>query len=87
MIYRIETPKNFHKILKKIPTDDLIKIRNRIRGLSENPRPNGVEKLSDDNNLYRVRQGKYRIVYKIYDDRLIVLIINVDHRRQVYKNL
>lgn len=85
MRYTIETPKNFHKVIKKIPFDDLMKIRNRIRGLADDPKPHGVEKL--DENLYRVRQGNYRILYKIYDKKLIVLIIDVDHRRDVYKNL
>ncbi len=85
MKYHIEIPNHFDKILKKIPKDDLIRIRNRIRQLAMEPRPYGVEKLDD--NLYRVRQGNYRILYKIYDDKLLVLIVTVDHRREVYKNL
>jgi mRNA interferase RelE/StbE len=85
MVYKIETPKDFEKLLKKIPHNDLIKIRDRIRSLVENPRPNGIEKLDD--NLYRIRQGNYRILYKIYDEKLIILIVTVDHRRQVYRNL
>ncbi len=85
MKYFIETPNNFDKLLKKIPKDDLIRIRNRIRELATEPRPYGVEKL--DENLYRVRQGNYRILYKIYDERLLVLIITVEHRREVYRNL
>lgn len=83
MNYTIETPGNFDKLLKKIPKDDLLRIRNRIRELAIEPRPYGVEKLDD--NLYRVRQGNYRILYKIYDNKLLVLIVTVDHRREVYK--
>lgn len=52
MIDKIETPKDFDKQLKKIPRNDLIKIRNRIRNLAENPRSHGIEKLEE--NLYRV---------------------------------
>lgn len=85
MRFKIQTPKNFDKTLKTIPLADLIKIRNRIRDLADTPKPHGVEKLDD--NLYRVRQGDYRIIYKIYEDKLIVLIVMVDHRRDVYKKL
>ena len=85
MKYTIETPRNFEKLLKKIPRNDLLRIRDRIRELAHDPRPYGVEKLDD--NLYRVRQGDYRIIYGIYDKKLVVLVITVEHRREVYKNL
>ena len=85
MKYTIEAPKNFDKILKKIPKVGILKIRNRIRALADEPRPFGVEKL--DENLYRVRQGNYRIIYKIYDHKLLIIIVLVDHRKEVYRHL
>ena len=56
----------------------------KIKSLSENPRPPGCQKLSGSEK-YRVRQGPYRIVYSIEDDRLIVTVVRVAHRRTVYR--
>ena len=58
----------------------------RIEALAEDPRPPGCEKLSGRANRYRVRQGAYRIVYSVEDDVLVVLVIKVGHRRDVYRN-
>ena len=59
----------------------------RIRRLSEDPRPPGCEKLGGQRNRHRVRQGAYRIVYTVADDVLIVLVVKVGHRRDVYRRL
>ncbi|TFG97276.1 MAG: type II toxin-antitoxin system RelE/ParE family toxin [Calditrichales bacterium] len=72
------------KELYKIPQKELPKITGRIQALSEDPRPTGCEKLSAQ-NAYRLRQGSYRIIYTIEDDKLIVLVIKVSHRRDVYR--
>jgi mRNA interferase RelE/StbE len=56
----------------------------RIRSLADDPRPPGCQKLSGSEK-YRVRQGSYRIVYTIKDDRLIILVIRIAHRRAVYR--
>jgi mRNA interferase RelE/StbE len=56
----------------------------RIRALADEPRPPGCQKLSGAQK-YRIRQGRYRIVYRIEDDRLIVTIVKVGHRRDVYR--
>ena len=61
------------------------RIDTRIRALSENPRPNGVTKLAGDENLYRIRVGDYRIIYQIQDKALLVLVIKIRHRREVYR--
>jgi mRNA interferase RelE/StbE len=57
----------------------------RIRSLGENPRPFGCEKLSGDLDRYRVREGSYRIVYSIDDNNLLVDVVKVGHRREVYR--
>lgn len=72
------------KELEAINKRDLRRITNRILSLSENPRPQGAEKLSD-NDKYRVRQGNYRIVYSVEDNNRTVLIVKVGHRREVYR--
>ena len=74
------------KELEAIPSKkDRQRITSRIRRLSENPRPPGCQKLSG-RDLFRIRQGVYRIVYSIQDEQLTVLVIKVGHRRDVYRD-
>jgi mRNA interferase RelE/StbE len=83
--YRITFKKSVTKDLRTIPKSDIKKILNKIDTLSENPRGEGCIKLSGKEN-YRVRQGLYRIVYEIQDNVLVVNVVKVAHRSQVYKN-
>jgi len=53
--------------------------------LAINPRPKGVKKLTGLDSLYRIRTGDYRIVYQVRDDRLIVLVVRIGHRKDVYR--
>jgi mRNA interferase RelE/StbE len=53
--------------------------------LIQNPRPPGVLKMSGADNLWRIRIGDYRVVYEIHDERLIVLVLRVAHRKDVYR--
>ena len=64
---------------------DRRRIVTRIQALGENPRPQGCEKLSGQLDRYRVREGNYRIVYAIDDDALLVDIVKVGHRKDVYR--
>ncbi len=59
----------------------------RIRALAEEPRPSGCVKLSGKEDLYRVRQGRYRIVYTIEDDQLVVIVIRIADRKEVYRKI
>lgn len=59
----------------------------RIDALAESPRPPGAESLSGLPGLYRIRVGDYRIVYQVLDEELIVLIVSIGHRREVYRRL
>ena len=63
---------------------DRQRIVRRIRGLAADPRPPGCEKLSG-RDRYRLRQGKYRIVYSIEDENLVVYVVKVGHRKDVYR--
>lgn len=58
-----------------------------IRGLATDPRPPGCAKLSGHSDLYRVRQGRYRILYEIQDAQLVVLVIRVADRKNVYRGI
>jgi len=71
------------KDLRKLPNRDVKRILRCIDALRNEPRPKGCEKLSAQER-YRVRQGVYRIVYEIEDDKLIIIVVKVGHRRDVY---
>jgi mRNA interferase RelE/StbE len=70
--------------MRRIPNRDLHRILATIDSLSEEPRPSGVEKLSGQEK-YRVRQGNYRIIYEINDKEVIVVVVKVGHRKNVYR--
>jgi mRNA interferase RelE/StbE len=82
--YEILFKESVWKDLKKIPKRDLKKIISRVEKLGDDPRPMGCEKLTGE-ELYRVRQGNYRIVYSIQDNELTVWVVKVGHRRDVYR--
>ena len=82
--YKILIKPSAAKELKKLPKNDAQRITSRIQSLSKEPRPFGCEKLSAQER-YRIRQGNYRIVYSIEDDKLIVYVIKIAHRSDVYK--
>lgn len=83
--YRITFKKSVAKDLRVIPKNDIKKILSKVDTLAVNPRGEGCIKLSGQEN-YRVRQGLYRIVYEIKDDVLVVNVVKVAHRSQVYKS-
>ena len=82
--YSIFFKDSVRKDLAAIPKNDLQRIIERIGNLAENPRPLGCEKLSGQEK-YRLRQGNYRIIYSIEDNQLIVWVVKVGHRREVYR--
>jgi mRNA interferase RelE/StbE len=82
--YKIFFKKSVEKDFKVIPKNDLGKILERIETLAENPRPPGCEKLTGQQK-YRLRQGRYRILYSIQDDELTVWVVNVGHRKGIYR--
>ncbi len=84
--YKIFLKPSAVKELGKISGKTLQKIVEKIENLATNPRPRGYEKLSNEKS-YRIRQGNYRILYTIEDDRLIVMVIKIGHRGDVYQRL
>jgi mRNA interferase RelE/StbE len=71
--------------LQRLPISVQKRIVVEVAALAENPRPVGVVKLAGDDNLWRIRVGDYRMVYEIHDNRLIVLVLRVAHRKDVYR--
>jgi mRNA interferase RelE/StbE len=84
-VYSIFFKESVRKDLDSIPGNDLRRIMERIGSLVDNPRPTGCEKLSGQEK-YRIRQGNYRIIYSIQDAELIVWVVKVGHRREVYRS-
>lgn len=83
--YSLAFKKSVAKDLRKIPNNDVERILECINLLCENPRADGCIKLSNQER-YRVRQGNYRIIYEIQDLELIILVVKVAHRNEVYRS-
>ncbi len=83
-LYSVRIKKSAEKELRALPKNDLKRVASRIDGLVVNPKPAGFEELSGQDRC-RIRQGKYRVVYVIDDDRRIVEIVKIGHRKDVYR--
>lgn len=84
--FEISFKRSVTKDLRSIPKHAVISVLERIQRLSDDPRGEGCVKLSGY-ELYRVRLGKYRIVYEIRDTELVVVVIKVSHRSNIYRSL
>ncbi len=82
--YKIVVKKSVAKDLKNIPKKDVQRILSAIEQLANDPRPPQSKKLSGQER-FRIRQGNYRILYTIEDDRLVVCVVKVGNRRDVYR--
>ena len=82
--YSLEIKKSAAKEIENLPKHELQIILRKIHSLTENPRPPGYEKLSGQDK-YRIRCGDYRILYTIEDMVLIVCVVKVGHRQDVYR--
>jgi mRNA interferase RelE/StbE len=86
MPYHVTVLPAADKAIARLPKHVRRRIAERLASLAADPRPVGSVKLSGHES-YRIRVGDYRIVYTIEDDRLIVLVIEVGHRREVYRRM
>lgn len=82
--YNALITKSASKELEAVPLKDRQRIVTRIRGLANDPRPSACEKLSGEDK-YRLRQGDYRILYEIIDSDLIVTVVRISDRKDVYR--
>lgn len=85
MAYQVELTPAAQRQLKSFDKQMQRQLLARVARLSDNPRPNGVEKLKGAEDLYRIRSGNYRIIYTINDKQLLVLIVRIGDRKEVYK--
>ena len=84
-MYRVEIGPRARRDMRKLSPEIQDQLHPVIQSLSSDPRPPGCRKLVGEKSLWRVRSGNYRIVYEIQDERLIVLLLKVGHRREIYR--
>ena len=84
MTYALLIERRAQRSLSRIAVQDRERISDAIRRLAEEPRPHGVKKLSG-RDAWRIRVGDYRILYEIHNERLLILVIDIGHRREIYR--
>ena len=84
MTYKLSILRRAQKQLAKIPANDYKKIKKTILDLARDPRPPGSKKLKGRDG-WRIRQGDFRVIYEIQDDRLIIIVLKVGNRRDIYR--
>lgn len=87
MEYSIEFRPAVLKSLKRFPKRDLVRIKKKIEELGSNLPDPKTTKMKGDNSFHKVRSGNYRIIYEIHNDRLVILVVKVGHRKDVYKKI
>ncbi len=85
MAYSILLAPSAERQLKALAESIQKRIVKRLRMLTGNPRPQGVKKLAGEDDLYRIREGDYRIIYTIRDKELIVLVVKIGDRKEIYR--
>ena len=83
--YEIEITRTAEKQLKKLAREDQARVVAAIVALADEPRPRGSRKLAGYDDVFRIRVGSYRILYSVSGGRLVIIILKVGHRREVYR--
>jgi len=88
MSYKVRIAEKLEKTLARIGKKDRERIFDRISLLESDPRPKESKKLKGQNKatIYRIRSGNYRILYTIEDEILLVLVVDIDHRKNIYRD-
>jgi mRNA interferase RelE/StbE len=85
--YSIEFKRSAAKVLRKISNPDRRRIRDKIDSFADNLPDPAITKMKGDNPFHRVRAGDYRIIYEIHEDILLILVLKIGHRKEVYRRL
>ena len=83
--YEIQVSPAARRDIKKLPHEIRRRVIAKIDDLAEDPRPHGYTQLKSNDVRYRIRVGDYRIIYKVFDDILVVLVINIGDRKEIYR--
>ena len=83
--YEIEISRTAEKQLKRLSVDDQLRVVRAVLALAEEPHPRGSRKLSGYDDVFRIRVGRYRVLYSVFENRLVIIILKVGHRKDVYR--
>jgi mRNA interferase RelE/StbE len=83
--YEVQLVASARRELLKLPARTRVKVADAIRALATDPRPTGCKKLAGNADYFRIRVGDYRILYEVRDREILVLVIKIGHRRDVYR--
>lgn len=84
--YDIEITRTAEKQLKALPREDQRRLAATFLALADEPRPRGSRKLTGYDDVFRVRVGRYRVLYSVSDRKLTIIILKLGHRREVYRH-
>lgn len=87
MRYSVEFRPAVLKSMKRLPKKELRQIKNKIDDLAGNLPDPAITKMKGNNTFHRIRTGEYRIIYEIHAGHLVILVVKVSHRKDVYKRL
>ncbi len=87
MAYVVEIDTKAAREIRQLPRHEQERIITRALALADHPRPAGCVKLSGVSDYWRIRSGNYRIIYQILDARLVIIVVKVGHRRDVYRGM
>ena len=85
--YRIEVSATAEKQLRKLRREDQIRVLRAIQPLATEPTPPGSRKIRGYDDVFRIRVGTYRVLYRVVGRRLLIIILKIGHRREIYRSL
>lgn len=83
--YSVELTRTAEKQLRRVAKRDRSRLLDAIEALGTKPRPQGARKLQGYEDIYRIRVGQYRVVYEVIDDRVVVIVLKLGHRKDIYR--
>ena len=86
-MYTVQLTKPVTEFIRGQPPKIQRQLTNKLKRLKENPRPYNCRKIKGADNIYRLKSGDYRIVYQVFDNNILVLVLRIGHRDYVYKRL
>ena len=85
--YRIEVSATAEKQIRKLPRDEQMRVLRAIRPLANEPNPPGSRRVRGYDDVFRIRVGTYRVLYRVEGRRLLIIILKIGHRREIYRSL
>ena len=83
--YEIEISRTAEKQLRKLAEEDQLRVARAVIALAGQPRPRGSRKLTGYDDVFRIRVGRFRVLYSVSDARLVILVLKIGHRKDVYR--